>query len=73
MNTIKYILLYLLIILLFSSCYISPEIEEKKELTPQIKFLDTPDDFRVFTNYEKNQIELTWSEVEGATHYEVEY
>ena len=45
----------------------------KKELAPQIKFLDTPDGFRVFTNYEKNQIELTWSEVEGATHYQVEY
>ena len=73
MNTIKYILLNLLIIILFSSCYISPEIEEKKELTPQIKYLDTPEDFSVFTNYEKNQIELTWREVEGATHYEVEY
>ena len=57
----------------FSSCYISPEIEEKIELEPQPKYLGCPEDFKVYSDYENHEIALSWSGVEGATHYEVEY
>ena len=70
---IKHIAIYILSVFLLSSCYISPEIEEKIELEPQPKYLGCPEDFKVYSDYENHEIALSWSGVEGATHYEVEY
>ena len=73
MNNIKYFVITLLILVIIISCSISPEIVEKAELTPQIKYLDSPSEVKVKSDYEGNKIDLEWCEVEGATHYEVEY
>ena len=73
MNNIKYFVITLLILAIIISCSISPEIVEKAELTPQIKYLDSPSEVKVKSDYEGNKIDLEWCEVEGATHYEVEY
>ena len=73
MNNIKCFVITLLILAIIISCSISPEIVEKAELTPQIKYLDSPSEVKVKSDYEGNKIDLEWCEVEGATHYEVEY
>ena len=53
---IKHIAIYILSVFLLSSCYISPEIEEKIELEPQPKYLGCPEDFKVYSDYENHEI-----------------
>ena len=52
---IKHIAIYILSVFLLSSCYISPEIEEKIELEPQPKYLGCPEDFKVYSDYENHE------------------
>lgn len=69
---LKYII-FIALILLLSACAITPEEEERKELTPALKYIEAPKNVLVISDCINGRIELSWDEVPNATHYIVEY
>lgn len=63
----------LLIELILFSCAITPEEEERKELVPALKYLESPKNVIVISDCQNGRIELVWDDVDNATHYIVEY
>ena len=56
-----------------TSCAITPEEEDREELTPALKFIESPKNISVISDCINGRIELSWDEVLNATHYIVEY
>ncbi|MGN0906140.1 MAG: hypothetical protein ACI4NM_03240 [Bullifex sp.] len=56
-----------------TSCALTPEEEDRRELTPALKHLDAPTGLTVMNDHSGRRIQLNWNEVSGATHYIVEY
>ncbi len=67
------ILILFLTLVICASCALSPEAEDRRELTPALKQLDAPTGLAVVNDHAGRRIELSWNEVSGATHYIVEY
>ena len=58
---LKYII-YIALILLLSACAITPEEEERKELTPALKYIEAPKNVLVISDCINGRIELSWDE-----------
>lgn len=58
---------------ILTSCAITPEEEDREELTPALKYLESPKNVSVISDCVNGRIEVSWEEVPNATHYIVEY